>query len=181
MASDTHGKELAFGPGWPFASALHECLVAGVVLFDSNGEVRLTPEAEQMLHLPPFHGARQAGSILPEPLIALARETIASNQTISSRMVEMSLGSGAKVPLQVSGIALPGGDRTTGAVLILNHLGRAKNVAEQLFDLDRRANVGTLAASIAHEIKNALVACRTFVDLLLEQKHETELVETRAG
>ena len=43
--------------------------------------------------------------------------------------------------------------------------------------LDRLHSVGTLSASMAHEVKNAFVAVRTFVDLLLEQNKTAELAE----
>jgi signal transduction histidine kinase len=43
--------------------------------------------------------------------------------------------------------------------------------------LDRLATAGTLAAGMAHEIKNALVAVKTFVELLLEKNKDTELAE----
>jgi signal transduction histidine kinase len=48
---------------------------------------------------------------------------------------------------------------------------------ERLAQLDRLANMGTLAAVMAHEIKNALVAGKTFVDLLLEKHSDAELTE----
>ncbi|HXC34897.1 MAG TPA: hypothetical protein VNV43_03430, partial [Candidatus Acidoferrales bacterium] len=35
--------------------------------------------------------------------------------------------------------------------------------------LDRLANLGTLSAGIAHEIKNGLVPIRTFIQLMLEK------------
>jgi len=40
---------------------------------------------------------------------------------------------------------------------------------------DRLASLGTLAASMAHEVKNALVSVRTFIDLLLEKDPGAEL------
>jgi two-component system NtrC family sensor kinase len=43
--------------------------------------------------------------------------------------------------------------------------------------MDRLAKLGTLAASTAHEIRNALVAGKTFLDLLLEKNREAELSE----
>ena len=42
--------------------------------------------------------------------------------------------------------------------------------------LHRLASAGTLSASLAHEIKNALVAGKTFVELLLEKNQDAELV-----
>jgi len=46
---------------------------------------------------------------------------------------------------------------------------------ERLQRLDRLANAGTMAASLAHEIKNAMVAVRTFVEMLLVRNQDAEL------
>src|SRR5437899_4556295 len=48
---------------------------------------------------------------------------------------------------------------------------------EHLERLNRLASLGTLAASMAHEIKNALVAGKTFIDLLLENNQDAELAQ----
>ena len=52
-----------------------------------------------------------------------------------------------------------------------------RQIEERLEQLDRLANIGTLAAGMAHEIRNALVAGKTFVDLLLEKHQDAELAE----
>jgi signal transduction histidine kinase len=49
--------------------------------------------------------------------------------------------------------------------------------AEKLQRLDRLANLGMLSAGMAHEIKNGMVAVKTFVDLLLEKNQDAELGE----
>jgi signal transduction histidine kinase len=41
--------------------------------------------------------------------------------------------------------------------------------------LDRLANLGTLSAGIAHEIKNGMVPIRTFIQLMLEKSDDREL------
>lgn len=46
---------------------------------------------------------------------------------------------------------------------------------ENLRRLDRLASLGLVAASAAHEIKNALVAVNTFTDVLLEQSADKEM------
>lgn len=43
--------------------------------------------------------------------------------------------------------------------------------------LEQLATVGTLSAGLAHEIKNAMVAIRTFVEMLIAQNKDTELAE----
>jgi signal transduction histidine kinase len=44
--------------------------------------------------------------------------------------------------------------------------------------LDRLANLGLLAAGVAHEIKNGLVAISTFTELLLEKNEDRKMAET---
>lgn len=51
---------------------------------------------------------------------------------------------------------------------------------ERLEHLERLATVGTLSASITHEVKNALVAVKTFVNLLLERDPGAELAQLAA-
>jgi signal transduction histidine kinase len=46
---------------------------------------------------------------------------------------------------------------------------------DSLRRLDRLASLGTLSASMAHEVRNAFVAVKTFVDLLIEQNPSPEL------
>lgn len=49
---------------------------------------------------------------------------------------------------------------------------------ENLQRLDRLANLGTLSAGIAHEIKNGLVPIKTFVELMLQKGDDKELAAT---
>src|SRR5437660_6520855 len=50
-------------------------------------------------------------------------------------------------------------------------------VEEDLERLERLASLGTLSAGLAHEIKNALVAITTFINLLLEKNQDAQLAE----
>jgi signal transduction histidine kinase len=49
------------------------------------------------------------------------------------------------------------------------------DLQENLRRLDRLANLGLVSAGIAHEIKNGLVAIKTYVEILVEQGHDTEM------
>jgi two-component system NtrC family sensor kinase len=72
-----------------------------------------------------------------------------------------------------------GAKNKAGASLVgklREHMGSGRAVEPLLRRLDRLATIGTLSASMAHEIKNALVAGKTFIDLLLEQHPDAELV-----
>ena len=62
-------------------------------------------------------------------------------------------------------------------VVVLNHLTSAPFFEQNMRRLDRLASLGTLSASMAHEIKNGMVAIKTFIDLLLQKGQDTELTE----
>jgi len=51
------------------------------------------------------------------------------------------------------------------------------DLQDNLRRLDRLANLGLVSASIAHEIKNGLVAIKTYVEVLLEKGDDTEMAE----
>ena len=55
---------------------------------------------------------------------------------------------------------------------------QARHPARLMHRLERLASIGTLSASMAHEMKNALVPVRTFVGLLLEKNPDAELAGT---
>lgn len=59
----------------------------------------------------------------------------------------------------------------------LHDLRPLERIERELTRLDRLANMGTLAASVAHEIKNALVAIKTFVEMVQAGQSTTELGE----
>ena len=84
---------------------------------------------------------------------------------------------GGRVTLQASAVPTQPGRKHSSVVLVLNDLTPVRQIEQHIQQLDRLASIGTLAAGIAHEIKNALVAGKTFVDLLLEKHKDAELVE----
>lgn len=59
-----------------------------------------------------------------------------------------------------------------GTFLIIDDLTQRNKIEAQLRRSDRLTSLGTLSASVAHEIKNPLVAIKTFVQLLPERQHD---------
>ncbi len=56
------------------------------------------------------------------------------------------------------------------------HVSAAGNdLQDNLRRLDRLANLGLVSAGLAHEIKNGLVAIKTYIDLLLEKESDAEM------
>lgn len=81
------------------------------------------------------------------------------------------------ITLHVSAAPLPSDTGRREVIVMLNDLGGAERIEQNLARLDRLASIGTLSASMGHEIKNALVAVKIFVDLLLEKNCNAQLAE----
>lgn len=65
---------------------------------------------------------------------------------------------------------------STGSAAV-NSSAVADDLQGNLRRLDRLANLGLVSASVAHEIKNGLVAVNTFVEILLEKGQDREMAE----
>jgi PAS domain S-box-containing protein len=61
-----------------------------------------------------------------------------------------------------------------GAVAVINDLTSLKRLEEEKRQVERLASIGALASGIAHEIKNPLVAIKTFAELLPERFSEDD-------
>jgi nitrogen-specific signal transduction histidine kinase len=161
-----------------FADLLHDCLAAGVILIDGKKKVTsLNSQARNLLGLSPDQAAPPSLAALPASLRTMVRQALSSGKSPADRQVQLRTGGHVPATLQASAIPLQPGRRNSGVVLVLNDLTPVQQIEQHIQQLDRLASIGTLAAGIAHEIKNALVAGKTFVDLLLEKHQDAELVE----
>lgn len=164
--------------GLSFANVLRDRLVCGVILIDGGEKVTaLTGQANRLLSLSPEQATLPVFDALPAPLQALVRETLSSGKAPADQQIDLQSDDRGTVTLRISAVPFRPGKKDSGVVVVLNDLTSARQLDEHLAQLDRLANVGTLAASMAHEIKNALVAGKTFIDLLLEKHQDAELVD----
>ena len=161
-----------------FATVLRDHLACGVLLIDGSRNVSaLAGRARQLLGLDPDQPTLPAFEALPAPIQAVVRKTLASGAAPADHQAEIDAGSRGRITVHISVVPLVPGRKDAGVVVVLNDLTTARQLEERLALLDRLANLGTLAATMAHEIKNALVPGKTFIDLLLEKHEDTELVE----
>jgi signal transduction histidine kinase len=113
---------------------------------------------------------------LPAPLPELIRAAAKSGRAIANREIEIKTPRGGATMLRAS--ILPVKSRVSSQVIVvLNNLTSAPMFEQNLQRLDRLASLGALSASMAHEIKNGMVAIKTFVDLLAQKNQEAELTE----
>ena len=160
--------------GITFENMLQDTLACGVILVDSTGAiVSANAEAERALSLSCRSAKSTAG--LPEPLLTLFQEAQQTGRAVSERRVSIPSGDAREAELAVTIMPVARAKQPGFVVVLLKDLSTVASLESQMRRLDRLASVGLLSASMAHEIKNALVAVKTFVDLLLEKNQDAEL------
>jgi signal transduction histidine kinase len=154
---------------------LQECLACGVFVVGARERI-VACTTGAAAHL----GAKAAGlknasiSSLPAPLPQLIRAAAKSGRAVTNREIEIKTSRSVATTLRVN--ILPVKSRAPSqVVVVLNNLTSAPKFEQNLQRLDRLASLGALSASMAHEIKNGMVAVKTFVDLLAQKNQDAEL------
>jgi PAS domain S-box-containing protein len=163
--------------GLDFVNVLRDCLSCAVISLNERREViAFNPIAEHLTGLPAARVLGQSPEFLPAPLQHIIREIFANDRPISDRRVTLPDKRRGEITVQVTATSTRNeSGLVSGVVLVLNNISSVKQWEANMRRLDRLHSVGTLSASMAHEIRNAFVAVRTFVDLLLEKDREAEL------
>jgi two-component system, NtrC family, sensor histidine kinase AtoS len=167
------------GDGLDFTHVLRDCLACAVISVDHQGKINgFNSRAETLTRLKASRLLGKSMDQLPAPVRQALAETLSAGKSQADRQVILHLENHREVALQVSSSLVTGaGGKTTGAVAVLNDVSPAVKWEASMRRLDRLHSVGALSASMAHEVKNAFVAVKTFVDLLLEQNKQADLAE----
>ena len=164
--------------GVSFANALNECYVCGVVLIDGGGKIAaVSAEAAQLLGRDPGKILYNSFEGLPEPLPQIVYQTLSGGKPVVERQVELPAPGRQPAAVRVKALPIEPGGKAPGVILVLTGVMVQSRLDKQIRQLDRLASIGSLTASVAHEIRNALVAGKTFTDLLLEENKGGELVD----
>ncbi len=166
----------AFSP----ANVLAICSPCGVLILKGklNGKIQIaacTPEARLMLDFNGAAAGTETFDQLPTPLKKTIRQVVSSGKPVQNKLITIGSANGTKANLTVTIRPLSARRPLQAVAVILHDLDALSRADQHLRQLDRLANMGTLSASMAHEIKNALVAGKTFIDLLLEKNQDAEL------
>jgi signal transduction histidine kinase len=161
--------------GSSFVELLREYLVSGVIALDGQGRIcSFNAEAERLTAVKASAALGQPVDVLPE---VLRRSIQKCGQGMTS-VTEVVLSTNDTTPISVQVQCFPclgEAPLSTPLVVLLHELSSTRKLALSLQRLDRLASIGTLSASMAHEIKNALVSVNTFVEDLLERNKDSEL------
>ncbi|MFA7369902.1 MAG: histidine kinase dimerization/phospho-acceptor domain-containing protein, partial [Kiritimatiellales bacterium] len=158
---------------------LLDSLTSGIVAVNSDCIVTVfNQRAQRQTGLAESAVVSKPMTVLP-PALLECLETVQSTQAgFRDRDMCIMLGD-EEIPIRVSGSVFRSHTGSLlGALLAFNDMTVLKKMEEQIRRTDRLSSIGTLAAGMAHEIKNPLVTIKTFTQLLPQQYSDTEFRHT---
>src|SRR5438552_13207300 len=121
-----------------------------IILVDAQNRVSIiTGSAAQILGLNAKSRHRMLKA-LPAPLQKMIAEARSGRRAILDRKIDIPLGSGGIVSLQLSAVSARGAKKRSQVILVLQDLTSHALAEQALRQLDRLATLGTLSAGIAH-------------------------------
>lgn len=165
-----------------YNEVLLDNLVTGVVATDRAGRVTVcNRDALRILRLqaPDRAIGQPADRILPGAVVEELHASFASGNGVRDRDLVLRPGTPDECSVRFGTAVFSGGaGAATGVLLVLQDISAMRKLEEQVRRGDRLASIGTLAAGMAHEIKNPLVCLKTFVQLLPSQYDNPEFRES---
>jgi len=165
-----------------YNEVLLDNLVTGVVAADTAGRVTVcNREAQRILQVagPETVIGRPAAEILPEPIWNELRASLASGRDVRDQDLVLRAQSLDERSVRFATAVFGGeGSVASGVLLVVQDTSAIRKLEEQIRRSDRLASIGTLAAGMAHEIKNPLVCLKTFVQLLPHQYDDPDFRNT---
>jgi PAS domain S-box-containing protein len=151
---------------------------SGVVAIDAGGRIAMfNRAAEQLTGLRAEDLKRQPVERLPAELVAPLRTTISDGQGQVHPEIALPDGTTTRpVICTTSPLRDPAG-AILGAVAVFSDLTPLKELERERRRAERLAYFEILASSLAHEIKNPLVAIKTFAQLIPRRRGDEQFVE----
>lgn len=145
-------------------------LKSGVIVINMGKKITLlNREACRLLNLNPSSVIGKDISFVSKDLSDLFSQTL-KNSTEFSRAESVVTINGKHIPLGANTSFVRASDGSLlGIIMVFTDLTGIRKLEAEKRWADRLANLGTLAAGMAHEIKNPLVAIKTFLQLLPEK------------
>lgn len=149
----------------------------GVVAVDARGVVTtVNQEAVELL------GGVAVGQSLDdmEPKIAkVLRASLHHGSSVRDLETEIRGAGGVSTPVAVSSSTFEDAvDDRRGAMVLIYNLTQIRRLESNVRKADRLTSIGTMAAGMAHEIKNPLQSIKTFTQLLLDRYDDDDFRKT---
>jgi signal transduction histidine kinase len=165
-----------------YNEVLLDNLVTGVVAVGADGHVTVcNREAQRILRLA-SNGeviGRSAADVLPAPIWDDLRACLASGRGVRDQDMRLYPQSPREQAVRLSTAVFSGPTGIlAGALLVVQDTSAIRKLEEQIRRSDRLASIGTMAAGMAHEIKNPLVGLKTFIQLLPDHYDDPDFRNT---
>jgi nitrogen-specific signal transduction histidine kinase len=149
------------------AETLLRSIPPGIIATDEEAMVRwFNPTAERILGIAAADALNQPIEAAGSRLAAFLRETLDAKENLPS---QQWIDANTRRSLSVETRRLVDKKTPLGAVAVLHDLTAEDNLRQKQDLVDRAAFWTDLAASMSHEIRNPLVAIKTFAQLLPER------------
>ena len=148
----------------------------GLIVVNSQRQVvGFDPRAGLLLQIPATNKPPYSSEMLGKELHLLVNECLERRVSLSNREIHLSHPS--KLSVGIEAVFCGPTESESWIVLRLSDLSARAKLEESVQRLNRLASMGTLAAGLAHEIKNALVSIKTFVDSLQSEDRTRSFYE----
>jgi two-component system sensor histidine kinase AtoS len=158
-------------------------LTSGLVTLDLEGRVvTLNPAAELLAGLfAPEVAGRYCSEVLahaPE-VVELLMETLATRTGVGGVALKLRRRNQSSIDVDFSTAPLKGVEgKDLGVIGVFHDVTALRELEGQLRRSDRLAALGTMAAALAHEVKNPLTSLRTFTRLAPRKLGDPRFLET---
>lgn len=176
MASRSQHQIVGSDEELSLITAFQTCLSPGIIVINHH-ETILSCAVGDCEPLRPFAVPGTTVTALPTPLIELTRKALVARAPLTQPVLTLHFPGWPDRQFHVAAQLAALSPVESIVILNLTDLTPLVRWQRSMAQLDRLATAGTLAAGMAHEIKNALVAVKTFVDLLIEKNKDAELAE----
>lgn len=154
------------------AETLLKAIPPGIVATDEDGIIRwFNPTAEHILGLSGANVLNKPVEAAGTKLGALLRETLDSKTALPA---QQWIDNNTRRLLSVETRGLSDNGTSLGAVAVISDLTAEQTLREKEALVDRAVFWSDLAASMSHEIRNPLVAIKTFAQLLPERFDDSD-------
>ncbi len=149
---------------------------SGVIAVDADQTIVLfNPAAEEILGISADQAINQQLDILPQSIVRCLREALAGSARHSEYHFHVRRPGGDTVPVGCSTTAWAGSlVSQRGAMAVISDLTIVEELERERQQAEHLAMIRVLSAGMAHEIRNPLVAIRTFAELLPSRWEDAE-------
>ena len=151
---------------------------SGVVAVNPIGQITLFNEAAaELTGLDPADVDRRFAAALPKPLSESLNTALHTGEVVRVPEVELTHGAATHPVILTTTPILDQSSAIMGAVAVFSDLTPFKDLELERQKAERLAYFELLASGVAHEIKNPLVAIKTFAQLLPRRQDDPQFIE----